>query len=214
MKRLLLAAGFATIAASAQAATTFYSDLIGFAGATNGTLGLSFESFEETPLPGHATSTMTFDWGTVMETNGGVGNNRINDQQQNTMQIEPNVWPNPVADGDGAIWYHDNGNSLLTFTFFDPITAFGVFISSTASDALSITNGAFSTTGLPGTEDPNFWGVVTDTAFSSITFSTVSGERVGFDELKFGNLSQVPLPASGLLLLAGVGALGLRRRKR
>lgn len=80
---------------------------------------------------------------------------------------------------------------------------------------------------LPYYPDPNpgFFGVIDVAGFSSIEVRELAGkddqqEFIFGDDFTFGSsalpgpVSAVPLPASGLLLLAGLGALGLRGRKR
>jgi hypothetical protein len=68
---------------------------------------------------------------------------------------------------------------------------------------------------------PRFWGVITDTAFSTITFTMPLEPTVAFDAARFGTivpppppaLSAVPEPRSWALLLAGFAMVGLASRR-
>ncbi|MEO0632727.1 MAG: VPLPA-CTERM sorting domain-containing protein [Pseudomonadota bacterium] len=68
-----------------------------------------------------------------------------------------------------------------------------------------------------------FWGFTDTTeSYDQITFDNVpgSGDVFGFDDMTIGDVTQiinppgVPLPAAGWMLIAGLGGLGLMRRRR
>ncbi|MEM6634596.1 MAG: VPLPA-CTERM sorting domain-containing protein [Pseudomonadota bacterium] len=65
-----------------------------------------------------------------------------------------------------------------------------------------------------------FFGIISDDPFSSVNFfnSVASNDLIGFDNVTLGTMRThdpqvIPLPASGLLLLGGFGALALVRRR-
>jgi hypothetical protein len=116
----------------------------------------------------------------------------------------------------------------LVFSFTSPITAFGIFIGgagdvgvqdliATLSDGTvfdiltDYANGSGTFVG-----NTNYFGVTNDSAFTSVTFSgSFDGDGVFFDDMRYGGdtVAPIPVPASALFLLAGLGALaGLRRR--
>lgn len=204
MKSLFLAASLLGLASGASAATTFYTDWTAFLGATGGAVTLDVEDFEIKQAGG---PTMTFPWGSVSES-GGTPNvyNVDNDDIAGFT---------PIHDGVNAIGFFDDGaGSVGTFSFDTAIDTFGVYISTTYGTTANFAGGTWSTSVATGTT-PSFFGVVSDTPFASFTVDLASGgDRIGFDLLKFGTVAPVPLPATGLLLLAGLGAVGLGARKK
>lgn len=204
VKSYLAAAALTLVATTSQAATTFYNDLVSFAIATDNMTGFTIESFEGI---GPTQASHSFAWGSLQET-GAIPS--VAWHESNNM-----VGGQPVADGDGAMWYDDNNDSLLEIVLNSAVTAFSIYL--TTNDGSDIT--VFSDTAWSGTSttistDPTFFGVISDTPFSTVSLSAIGGPNVGFDELKFGTTATVPLPATGLLLLGGLGALGLRRPRR
>jgi hypothetical protein len=68
--------------------------------------------------------------------------------------------------------------------------------------------------------DRLFIGIIdTEALFDTITFDTSGGANsgnylIGFDSVSYGQLSQVPEPASLLLLASGLAGLGFAGRKK
>ncbi|GAA3873423.1 VPLPA-CTERM sorting domain-containing protein [Celeribacter arenosi] len=56
--------------------------------------------------------------------------------------------------------------------------------------------------------EPNLTGV------TSVLFVNKSGGSSRIDDINVSTISEVPLPASGLLLLAGLGGLAMKRRRK
>lgn len=99
------------------------------------------------------------------------------------------------------------GNDLSTLGVFDLSLAPGMVIQ--RSENLGF--GFFASGGLPGQTTPSFGGSFDPFATGEYSF------RLGVDDGEFVaiNVSIVPLPAAGWMLLAGVGGLvALRRRKK
>jgi hypothetical protein len=203
MKALLLAATIGAAATAAPAATTYYSDLTSFATATNNMAGFTIENFEGAQP---ASPFFFYSWGYVAEF---TGDSTVYTHEQDNM---PGT--NPVADGNGALWINDDGTGFLDIYLDAPVTAFSLYLSSSdAQPVLLFSNGGWNTTAATGTTDPVFFGAISDTPFDFISISAGRLADVGIDYMKFGSVAAVPLPASGLLLLAGLGAMGLRRRR-
>ena len=57
----------------------------------------------------------------------------------------------------------------------------------------------------------SFFGFTSDTAFTSVTFQGLANDVYGID-----NVSYIPEPATGLMVVGGVGAMlmGIRSRRR
>lgn len=109
----------------------------------------------------------------------------------------------------------------FTFTFATAITAFGATFAG-VNDFVrrSGFSAAGSTDWLGVVQDWNarFFGVVSDTPFTTVTITGGPfSEGFGIDNVRWASApipTPVPLPASGLLLLAGVAAVGLLGRRR
>jgi hypothetical protein len=130
----------------------------------------------------------------------------------------------------------------IVFSFAAPITAFGVFVGglgdlvsapTTLSGVLSTgeTFTAFAdyTSTIPETANifagNLFFGITSATPFTTIRFtgSGIDGDGIFFDDMAYapfdnggggGDPEVIPLPASGVLLLAGIAGLAAVRRRR
>jgi hypothetical protein len=125
------------------------------------------------------------------------------------------------------VFYDDNGNSRAVFNFADTINAFGIFVTSNF-DGVADAQGDIAITGSFGSDtlgltinQPRFWGVIADTAFSSLTFTMPLEPIVAFDALRHGTIvppppppDPVPEPQSWALLLVGFVLVGFARRRR
>ncbi|MFL4471247.1 VPLPA-CTERM sorting domain-containing protein [Tateyamaria armeniaca] len=186
--------------ASLASAATFYSDLASFQAATTTTV----ESFED---PYALQPSFTFADFTISETNGAV--NQIG-------AGTPPFSSTGVVSGTGNALYEDNGASLLNFNgFSSAFTAFGLWMTSTVATTVTVSGSAASTFDLVA-NTPQFFGVTDIGGLSSVIFSASgSPSLVIVDDVYTGTVSAIPLPAGGILLLAGLGGLAaLRRRKK
>ena len=200
---LLIASTLAFCASTVSAVPVFYTNQADFLAAAGSSLG--FESYEVAP----DTFAAQYDFSgfSVSETNGidALTNVLINGAFGTT----------PVTDGNGAIWYDDNGDSLSHFfSFASGVNAFGLDITTSEASTVTITGSGFSTTLSLGANMPTFFGVI-DTMvsdFSPITFNASGGPLVGFDSTYYG--TAVPEPASLALLGLGLLGMGFVRRRQ
>jgi hypothetical protein len=115
------------------------------------------------------------------------------------------------------------GGDSVTISFASPVTAFGAFFNvnpNSGTYALSSAVGGIATdSSVFDTATFVFDGLISDTAFSSVTLSSTDSSSGSFNipELLFGSraVTGVPEPLSLSLFAAGLaGAGALRRRRR
>lgn len=147
------------------------------------------------------------------------------------------ISPSLPSDGSGQ---YSGGNFLqavprtqgggnITITFLNPITSFGIWVGDLESFGGATTATFSGATAMTETiimnsvvgETPlafGFFGATFDEAISTVSLQIASSDYVLFDDLFFGDvasppeISPVPLPASGWLLMAGIGGLVARKR--
>jgi len=193
---------------TSTAATVFYSDEAAFVTDSGGTLG--YESFES------LTATDDFMSDTIQTTDFAITTN--NPQANLGIHQNPYLQLHPTDGAKFAGWaaqpaYHD-----VTFTFTQPVLAFGVMITDAldggigSAALLMSTNGGDSITvasGVLASGNEIFAGLIADTPFTSVTFDVTAtpagGDGIGFDEVRFGT----PVPAPTALILMTSGVLGL-----
>lgn len=186
-------------ASIASAVPMYFNDRATFDIATGG--GLDLESFETAWTTG---PTISFSGFTLSETDG------LNLVAQATS-------PSPfITGGEGAAWYHDNGDSITTFfNFTNPINAFGLDVTTSFGSELGDTDitigGDASDVLTLAYKTSQFWGVIDSDGLSSISFDGSGELWLGFDELSYG-VASVPEPST--LLLLGGGLLGLAGFRR
>lgn len=196
--------------ATAAPATTFFTSEAAFL-AAGGTV-LTFEGFN-TARAGAAIQ--QYDGFTLAEQAG--SSNSIQSSRNN------NVFPAGLVEGLGYVFYDDNGNSRAVFTFAGTINAFGIYVASNFDGVPGATgniaiNGAFGNQSLELTANqPRFWGVIANMAFSTVTFLMPQEPIVAFDAVRHGTIvpeDPVPEPQSWALLLAGFALVGWASRRR
>lgn len=135
--------------------------------------------------------------------------------------------------GFGVIGLQGVDSSLPELTHRVNLTEIGILFGDErwlVSDIFGLTDSQNTNTPLPNfPARPDFFGILSDTAFDSFTFvhgglianvaPSLISEAFRIDDLALAvapdsALAPVPLPAGLPLLLAGLGALGIARRRR
>lgn len=134
------------------------------------------------------------------------------DADRNIVDIPPLAFSGFDVDGTAVANILTFSSDALVFNFDSPILAFGI-------DAADLNNDEVRTRILVGsdilTPPPTsgnavrFFGFVSDTPFTTVTFQGVNNDGYGIDNVTF---SAVPEPTSAFLL--GLGSLGLITRRR
>jgi hypothetical protein len=117
-------------------------------------------------------------------------------------------------------------SDVATFTFLNPITAFGIDINTFASTdgsydvLLNTGDQAFSIfETFPGTGTGQFIGFVSDTPFTTVSLSANTGFAYTLDTLLYGSraaVEGVPEPATWAMMVLGFGLVGgaMRQARR
>lgn len=115
---------------------------------------------------------------------------------------------------------------VIYFDFFQPINAFAIDWANfdKRSTTIDYADGAGNAlidifdpvpAGLGDDTAGGFFGVFSDTSFSSLQFTLNSTEQLNFDYVQYGSLTaDVPAPPAAMLLLGSLGAFAFLRRRR
>ncbi|WP_245306251.1 VPLPA-CTERM sorting domain-containing protein [Roseovarius aestuariivivens] len=106
---------------------------------------------------------------------------------------------------------------VFSVTFASAVTAFFADFAALNDNQLRTQISVNGTVVTPATTSGNIvrgFGFTSDTAFTSVRFTYVDNDGFTMDNVAYGGVAPIPLPASLPLLLAGVGAFGLLRRRR
>ena len=143
---------------------------------------------------------------------------KINDLTSTSLATTPG---SAHCNGGSGCVLGTSGASGFSFTFDNPINAFGLLLDKCA--ACTIPTLTFNGNSISGVYSPNssspttdvlgFFGLINDTAFTTVTLSGIaSGNLLGFDDIRYGatsGASVAPEPSSLALLVSGLIALGL-----
>ncbi len=206
------------LAGQATAAPVFYTNEANFlTGASNLGVTLDLESFES-PDGFHNAPIL---YGDIIFTNAGGS------------LVVPSLAF--ATDGSLTVGWHNSGSGAITYSFANPINAFGIDILDLGNEGITTLTLTTSTgdsfdlfdgfTGADG--NIQFGGVIDDaTAFVSATFSnTEASDFIGFDRLQYGvgsietlstefSNNAIPEPATLALFGFGLAGLGYMRRRR
>jgi hypothetical protein len=127
-----------------------------------------------------------------------------------------------VKDGVQSVFFASPDSS--TFTFTQAINAFGIWIGG-AGDVAPInlaalldngdTAAALTNYSVPGLTTWQYFGIITDTAFTSLTFKPDNAsDGIFFDALSYRPAAVTAVPEPASILLLGVAAAGMAAARR
>jgi hypothetical protein len=125
----------------------------------------------------------------------------------------PFSWANYGTGDAGFV----SGSGGVSITLPSPVTAFGInLFTSPAGSAYTVTTLATPfTVPTVSSPPPTFFGITSDTAFSSVTLQVPSGTTYAiFDNFQFGAAQTVPEAGTFLLIGTGLLAFAIFRYKR
>lgn len=132
--------------------------------------------------------------------------------------VDPDNYPSYYQWGSGDVMLYRR-NGVATFTFDTPVNAIGLDLMTILSGAGEVevaVDGVIHRVSTANRPTRTFFGLTSDTAFSSFTITSRGGLGL-FDNLSFGGLSSaVPEPSTWAMLITGFGGVGamMRRSRR
>ncbi|MEO1047742.1 MAG: PEP-CTERM sorting domain-containing protein [Pseudomonadota bacterium] len=209
MKTLAAAATLAALlTAPVSAATTIYTDRASFDAAI---VESDFVDFNDVPSQVNFRSS-PFDAGPFTLQGSGSGQG-----SRNFIDIQPLQFSTFNIDGTTVANLLVNSNSTVTFTFDNPITAFGADFGSINNVVLRTqanTGSDIVTPPVTPVSAAQFFGFTSDTPFTSLVFESAApnGDGFGVDNVSVG--AAIPEPATWLMMLLGLFGLGGMMRRR
>ncbi|MEO1659009.1 MAG: VPLPA-CTERM sorting domain-containing protein [Pseudomonadota bacterium] len=213
MKKLVItaAAAFGLVQGAASAATTTYTSEAAFLADTGALTLENFNSFTDEPI--FANSSLATPSGVSLITAGTPLNNPLRNainQPATSAGVDGTAHANVVL---------NSSDDVFTITLPTAVNAFGASFAALNDlerrTDLVVNGESIIMPVLSGGTSISFFGVTSDVAFTSVSFILV-GRTDGFlvDNVYFGEVDPVPVPAAGLLMAgAFAGLAGLRRRK-
>jgi hypothetical protein len=209
MKRLLLPGlslvCLLAVAGRAQAAAIQYDNRADFEAAAGGVQTETFDAI---------TDVVVFD-GTPYD----VGAFSITGTDSIVLGIDPTPGSLFTVNGTPYVVGIGQQGEDMVFTFDARIFAFGVDMVGindfdTENTRVIVAGVTYQLPLTSGFGDASFFGVVSDTPFTTVTFRAIEGEAAGLDNISFANApSAVPEPTSIALVASGLAGVLLRRRR-
>jgi len=204
MKYVLVATVLASLPAAAFSATTSFTDRVSFVAASGATSVQDFES-QTVGTDLRAAPIDLGDFSMAVVSVFGLDFNIISNSSLNAPNAT--IFAH-MGLGDGE---------TFTLTFDSAIKAFGADFGGLNDDLQRSQFEVFGETILAPVQVgqvQGFFGFVSDVAFTSLIIrGRAETEGAGIDNITY-HVAPVPLPASLPLLLAGIGLLGLSRRRK